>query len=193
MNYSEKIVAYDNTITPENLERTYNYIVEVPAWHFAHITDPKDREEAPNPSIYCIQNGVIDTRTPQEVQDYAHAISRMHNEALQMWRGVSIKEIRRLNFQITFEGHHGKVHTDAPEKDGCVTVMTFLSPVWFPEWGGDFKYQYDEDTWLSLPYEPGKTILFDSCNKHTGIGAAIGSTYARLTCVGLYTVDKLEV
>lgn len=166
---------YPSVLEHEALKAIYHNALNCPAWTFSLATFFED-DETPNPVIDLLQ------RQPDELQESMEYLENATKQVVYDFCGREFTEVAHNSFQISYEGHHGRVHNDGSVPN-YVTCMFFLSPEWDSTWGGEFKVQTSNGEWGSVPYIPGSGVCFDGSLLHTGVGANTNAKKARLTYV----------
>jgi len=82
-------------------------------------------------------------------------------------------KLKSIHLNAQSLGQNGTCHTDAEPNSGELTLMVFINNRWQKEWGGDFQllanYSNNADVVHSIPYVPGRVILFDATIPHRAL------------------------
>jgi len=187
---SKSVLALSETIDKEARTLIYNQVRSCPRWRWDHATNLGDTTESPNPILKVITDFKRAPECTDEIYELGCTISTMQKDIVKQLTGRDAVEIEWLNFQITFEGHHGRYHTDCGQDETRVTVVTMITPDWKPEYGGAFYIEIDDQQY-EFEFQAGMSVAFDSSLRHTGVGARIGSPYPRLMCCCMYVLDQI--
>jgi hypothetical protein len=99
--------------------------------------------------------------------------------------------LHRIDLNVQHKGADGCSHTDA-ENTEDLTIMMMTSPVWKPEWGGQFEIMNMQETEVAstIDYVPGRVIVFPGIIPHRGLGPSVDGVY-RSTVV--WRVTPLDI
>ena len=166
---------YPSILPPEALDAIYDNVIMCRRWSLDLRTD-QNVPESPNPFLDLTQE------YPKDLNETVQYLENARDQLVEDFCGRQYSAIKHHSFQVTYEGHHGHLHTDGLGQ-GYVTCMFFLSPEWSSEWGGDFTIQTRNEEWATIPYSPGSCVCFEGSLLHKGSGANVRANRVRLTYV----------
>ena len=81
-------------------------------------------------------------------------------------------ELRRVNTNLQWKFQDSSFHLDSYDEKGKVywswTFLTFTQTDWDFEWGGEFVCQLGDRDYLTVPYVPNRSVLFNGDCSHRG-------------------------
>lgn len=181
------LMAFDQAVPHPTLNAVYSRVHKCPKWQFNYYSDTSKDEETPNPALYLVrEREVMDVPELDDIREYLYEIVE---KMVEKYDGRAITDIIHFNFQITYDGHHGRPHIDH-EESNYVSCLFFLAPEWDQRWGGSFSIKDRDGSWVSIPYIAGSAIAFDPTLLHTGQGARVDAHKLRLTCLCLVELEE---
>jgi len=165
-----KIICLDNVFDMDELFWLYENLLKSRGWNIRGIPDSNSRDI--NKLYGNIGTFNIDSNS-NWFSYFQGLIFRINKELI----NTKIhKNIERIYINATSPCSKHWFHQDE-FSDNLISILTMFSPQWQDSWLGSFFVDGEE-----YKMKPGRIIIFDSKEFHTGSNPSQDCPYIRLTC-----------
>jgi len=165
-----KTICLDNVFDMEELFWLYKYLLRSSGWNLSAIPEVKHTDL--NKLYGNIGNMNIDSNS-NWFSYFQGLVFRINKELI----NTKIhKNIERIYINATSPCSKHWLHQDSFSNNN-ISILTMFSPQWQDSWLGSFFVDGEE-----YKMKPGRIIIFDSKEFHTGSNPSQDCPYVRLTC-----------
>jgi len=167
-----KTICLDDVFNQDELFWLYKNLLITSGWRF-HITP----EQSVDPNKMFANIGNLNIDATSNLYSYFIGLLFRINKKLLEEKNTKINEnISRIYINATNPMSKHWLHYDSMS-EGAISILMMFSPQWQDSWLGSFFTDGQE-----YKMKPGRIIIFDSKEYHTGSNPHESCPYVRLTC-----------
>jgi hypothetical protein len=169
-----KTICLDNFFDIHELFWLYNSLLNTQGWKINAV--PEVNSNNPNKLYGNIGNLNLD-HTSNWFTYFQGVIFRINKELAFKKNTKIFSNIERVYINATNPMSKHWLHQDSRPTEKKMSILTMFTPQWQDSWQGSFFVDGEE-----YKMKPGRIIIFDSDEFHTGSNPSEDCPYVRLTC-----------